>query len=458
MSRNNTCPRCTKRVYVKSKAIQCHSCSLWIHLGCDKRVSYELYNCLVLHQTEAVVYICTECSKKTAESKILTHDKASQTTAGSKPSTQDKVCQKNTSNDKTMIAKGLTPRNHNQGNESKQAPQNNPHSLPTKKIKNKSETNGATPDHRTTQSKPTSGTKVTPKLPTEPKKPAGKKETNEPRVSNKSTSTPKLKKQATAISNAVIIFNTEESTSASLECRRAHDYSIWESICISMELKRIAAVNIYRLNNKIPGTNRPLKIELEDDKTLEKVLLSIPLLDKMKWGNIKIKRDIPWTERETIRTHKLSQNLPRQKNSVIARGIPEGSYQSNATNLAHDMAQWEFIKHTLTEGQVIATSVVRLPRPSHLASLQQPKLLRITLATEEMANIILQSFEHKRRLLDPNIKIHLCRPRDQRTQQRQLLRLPNLHPTLKIAPISISTPMRPAEDSKAFITPEKKKQ
>ena len=274
-------------------------------------------------------------------------------------------------------------------------------------------------------------------------------------VSHKSTSTPKIQKQTT-ISSAVIVFNTEESSSPSLESRRVHDISIWDSICKSMELKCIKAVNIHRLSTKTPGSNRPLKVELENIKALERVLLSIPLLDKTKWGNVFIKRDIPWTEREKIRKQKESDGKVHPRNSVIARGIPESPHQSHTTSLAHDAAQWEFLKHTLTDGQVLATSVVRLPRPNHLSALQQPRLLRITLATEEMANNILELFEQKRRLLDPEIKIHLCRPRVFRVQQRQTQCLPNLHPILNISPISISTPTRSIANSKA-ITPEKKK-
>ena len=239
--------------------------------------------------------------------------------------------------------------------------------------------------------------------------------------------------------NTLIVFNIPESSSPSLSVKEEHDKNFWKNLCSALGQAHITPTKLVRLNWTRPGP-RPIRVELSPETNAEKIILLSEILRQHETlGNTRVAPDLPWSEREARRLRKASnpsENQLRPK-SIILHNVPECAQQNTNARIAHDCDQWSYIKTKLvTTVPIAAESARRLPRPAHLKDIRAPKLLRITLETEDMRNAFLEAFYTQRHLLPGGIKCHPDRDRATRQSLRGPPRI--THPDVHIEGLPIT--------------------
>ena len=120
----------------------------------------------------------------------------------------------------------------------------------------------------------------------------------------------------------------------------------------------------------------------------------------------RLKPTSPKIERDAIKVTRHDHSA-----QIVIRGIPETENSSSPTG---DYQQWSYISRLLQRPQLFARELVRLPRPTHLAQIQEPKLMRITLVSPDVASDLLGYWKDVKPTFPPGITIHGCRTRKQR--------------------------------------------
>ena len=154
------------------------------------------------------------------------------------------------------------------------------------------------------------------------------------------------------------------------------------------------------------GSFRPMRVEVSDPKLAEQILLTSELLRGSEFDGIKIRADLIKTEREARRITRHDHLA-----QIMIRGVPE---IENSSSPAGDYQQWSYISRLLQRPHLFAHELVCLPGPTHLAQIQKPKLMRITLVSPDVASDILGFWKDVKPSLPPGVTIHSCRTRKQR--------------------------------------------
>ena len=454
---NSKCSKCTKTVSSKSKALSCFSCDQWCHRYCDKTVTVEVYNFLAAHPTEAIQYVCTPCrrTKLGSDNRLstsldrtenepgqvtdscevaernLTLGSPNQTIIARDPQTSEPIQvstpmdEQNATNNLTFdlqkdigITVGLKPSAPIR-TEKPRYKQAKRQKVKKSRIENKERTSCKVQNPASTQ------------LPTQPGE-SGQK-TKVTQVS-RGTSTP-APKQDNSRYNSVIIFGVSESTEMSLRARDKHDEYYITSVLLHMGVQ-LNVFKHHRLNNKGASTNshesRPIRLETEASGTASQILARSPMLHSSDWSHIRIRRDLPWSERQSRRQN-AGQIDNADSRSIIIRGVPETQGKENGNQ--HDSEQWDYILEKSRLTDILAERVIRLPRPVHLSTLPSPRLIKVVLFDEDMKHRFLQSWRKIRHTFATAITCHESRPRAVRAASREIAPSSDLIPALNISPI-----------------------
>lgn len=472
----SNCKICHARVTTTQRGLACGICQHWYHLKCDDAISLNLYKCLVKYPADGILYLCpgckSKCNKDTSGSYILpkldlpispkwadhrstkrhrpascghpspTQSRSVGTQTVNSASNENLVKPSNQSKSKKKLAtisqKPQPPlRPEVTSNQESilnlcvtdAAPPTSTSNilnlLPIGSTLKPTYSSVAATEHSSSGKSPqknnnTVGCITAPKNPpsnTNPKKQVR----TEPLRSNPPTEG--------IYRLSVVLFNVPEPTATDLAKREAHDSEQWDCICTKLGLPTSNPVQLQRLSRgntplaEIDNRPRLLKVSFQNSMHVERVLLSAATSPNLLHP-IRIRADLTRSERlrraQEDSTHNRNAS---QRRCVILRGIPENT-EGNTT--LHEIQQWNYVRDRLNSSAV-AISIARLPRPSHLMHLCAPKLLRITLATETMAEELLESWHVLRSKLPADIRLHRDRPRPERQQARAEYR--NTEPT-----------------------------
>ena len=401
---NDSCHLYDKVVGKNVKALQCDTCDRWVHLRCDADVSQEAFKGLSDNPSPAIFYLCPPCrkpwgliQKRLSGMSISTYTQTSHNTCDKSVSTKLGVPEKKKikhagkahKNGKSTAHK---PNNHNTETE-------NDSKGKTKRLK-PFDTNTVEP-----KTLPHGEVTVISKHSGNRKKRSSTLH-NDSRMVHKAVGTPTVGNNLTRRLNSVIVFNAPESSSVLLHERDTHDRSLWTSISrllnVTSEVTQIRRLS--RMSQS--GSLRPMRVEVSDSKLAEQILLTSGLLRGSEFDGIKIKADLTKIERDAIKVTRHDHSA-----QIVIRGIPETENSSSPTG---DYQQWSYISRLLQRPQLFARELVRLPRPTHLAQIQEPRLMRITLVSPDVASDILGCWKDVKPSLPPGITIHGCRTRKQR--------------------------------------------
>jgi hypothetical protein len=202
--------------------------------------------------------------------------------------------------------------------------------------------------------------------------------------------------------------------------RETEDIDQWKSLCHKLHLNDLKIPHLQRLSR---GPNsihldkpRLLKVTFHSVDEVQRLLLATPTNGNASLGDVRIRADLTRAERMK-RKEAFTSNQPNDSirhRSLIIHGIPESV--SETSTLAHDNSQWDYIRSKL-QTNAIAVSVARLPRPPHLLTMRIPRLLRVTLISEQAASTLLDAWHTKRNTFSSDIRIHSDRPRAVRQAQ-----------------------------------------
>lgn len=406
------CCVCDKTVGKNVKAIQCNSCDRWVHLRCDGTVDPEAFKGLTEHPSPAILYLCPPCMKPWGLVRLMsstpcqTQSTQTQATGTSNKGVSVKLDKSATPGPKTKtksVGVSTSPSNEKQNKQGDGDPLTQ--AIPSEVGKTSTLNAGVL-----LTSIPSTSRQGKPNTLDKQKTLDKKKNQPKPKptkTSDKSVGTPKELPNL-ARPNSLIIFGASESSSPLLEDREKFDRQIWSDLCQKIEMGRVEPILIQRLAGE-PRENstRPIRVEVSDPEIAERaILLSRGL------GQIYIRPDLP----KSIRVAKKSKQ-EFQASQIVIRGVPESN--ESLSNEMNDCRQWSYISTKLMIPGLVARDIARLPRPTHLNSLSQPRLLRVTLASPEMASKVLECWRDVRPRLPPNIIIHCSKSREERLTARK---------------------------------------
>ena len=180
---------------------------------------------------------------------------------------------------------------------------------------------------------------------------------------------------------------------------------------------------------------RSLRVELTDPSAAELLVLSSADHKTNDTNEVQICLELPWKERQARKlSWKDNANSGDQSRSLIIHGIPEPNNQFPRSHIQQEWDQWNYIRNRLglSLEQVTACKLHRIPRPIHLSSIKAPRLLRITLATNNMRHTTLTAWESLRNLFPSEIRLHPDQPRSLRRAVKRPLQV--CLPTVIVAP------------------------
>ena len=258
------------------------------------------------------------------------------------------------------------------------------------------------------------------------------------RVADKAVGTPMATLNARP--TGIMAFNVPECSSTSLQARESHDLQTWASICSTIGLDIPNATRMNRLAGKPTASSpRPLRIEMPTPECAQAVLLSASSLKGTQLEHIALRPDLPKNARKIFRS-----KGNRESRQVVIRGVPESL--DEASRHKHDCSQWQYSASKLQIPDIVAWDLSRLPRPSHLVSLQQPRLLRVTLASPDMVDKVLDGWRDTKSRLPSGLVIHSCQDRGSRSAARSARGTKALSPRLEVVPIDPSGTSEPSKN------------
>lgn len=418
------CPICSKTVAGNVKSIECSGCKSWIHPRCDNEVSLGAFKGLSDYPCQAIFYLCPSCRRPHGLVRILERQKGD-TPAKNTCSTETQTSKLQTSD------KGIETEASETSKSSSEIP-------PSKILRDAKRKGVKTANKRITPDPPTL-TREDPNPPTDKdgfievkrKQHHHKQIIPQGNTHDKAVGTPTPRKKVRT--NSLMVFNAPESSSSSLQTREEHDRQLWDKISNALMADIPSPIVLQRLAGKPNGNApRPLRVEMKEAAQAERALLLAANLQINTLPNIAVRPDLPREDRLVKPTR-----VELQSRQIIIRGVPETVDVTN--HHKHDCEQWHYILSKLEIVGVIAHSVARLPRPTHLQSLNQPRLLRVTLGCASMVSEILDHWRDVKKVLPSGIIIHACRDREARKAARLDTGVPPTVPsvTLDILPSGI---------------------
>ncbi|MES9975156.1 MAG: hypothetical protein ABW094_12920 [Candidatus Thiodiazotropha sp.] len=221
---------------------------------------------------------------------------------------------------------------------------------------------------------------------------------------------------------SVMIVNLPECTSTRLDERDEAERRAWGQLCQALGLETTPPIRTTRIGDRQRSTIRPLRVELPNEAVAETMILASNALGRTDFKGVRIYPDVSWSEREARRISLKTtpaKEISRRR-SVILHGIPESTSQVPLEQLHHDRAQWAYLKSVMcpVPTAIRAAYLTRLPRPAHLSQMTQPRLLRLTLANQEMVTQLLEAWSSVRLRFSREIRIHEDRQRSVRAAAR----------------------------------------
>ena len=421
------CSCCQKMVGSRSKALQCDHCDRWVHLTCDQKVPLALYELLQMLPENPLIYPCPRCRSKGSpppDTRSVLTDSPATPTTGRKHSSP-------------RIQQAANPSFNGPNEKHKDtAAQDSLPACPTVTQHNKN-ASSSPPRSSPTPRAPTEGSEplVERLIPTQTVKPDTARQitggnssmlTLAPDlrpVSMKSAGTmtyPAL--SATRPSpKTLIILNWPESAARSLPQRELDENSRWKELCTRLNLVHSGQAKITRISGVRRDAPRPVRIQLERSEDIEQIITTANAV-RLPTDPVRILPDLPWAERKKRQlAREADPQLDQSRlRSIIIRGMPEANLTETLYRHLHDLEQWTYVKAKLglSSDDVRATTITRLPRPPHLSWLPSPRLMRVTLATDQMADTTLDKWECSHHVLPTDIRIHRDRPRSIRQAAR----------------------------------------
>ena len=204
----------------------------------------------------------------------------------------------------------------------------------------------------------------------------------------------------------VICANVPEPTANTLREKQAEELNHWLDVCKQMGIN-VHPVGIVRLfrhpSSPHAGEPRLTRITFAHEKDLEKVILSSYLLDKNSCKS-RIFLDRPWTERAKYRTNPTDARESENKRVVLIHGVPQLSNPDEALCQQNDCKEWDFIRELINCSQVLTVRISRLPSSPNYHG-NGPRIMKVTLGTEEMANAVLEAWKNNRKRGPPELRI-----------------------------------------------------
>ena len=403
------CGSCRKVVTARCRALQCDFCNIWYHLRCNSKITLDIYTILRKYECKHLPYRCKTCSDKAHMGHPGSKEVMTMTESVNKGVT-DRSTQTRSSQTRFIAtqvdSRGLQTKDTSQSvrKPTNAAKQNKSH------------------DETQRQNKSSSNEKPTPSC----------SRTHFMHLLDKNTTEyTKLPINTNGVPNSLnptpnpknmVIFNLPEVSSISLAAREQEEQKSVLDMGKAVGVNFTKPIRLVRLNWRKEGP-RPLRVETEEPDCRERLMVLSAVLNTENPNRPRITSDIPWSEREKRRRIRatIHTNNALRARSIILHGIPQSSEQSELEQLKSDLEQWCYIRTKLSLPPEVtrACSIQRLPRPVHLNGITAPRLLRVTLATSDMASAILNSWEQARTLFPSSIRLHPDIPRDTRIQSRQ---------------------------------------
>ena len=263
------------------------------------------------------------------------------------------------------------------------------------------------------------------------------------KTQDKATATPREVHGAGPSSTSVIIFNLDESDSPSLAERENHDTRMFKELCAKLSIPDLEPAGLRRLvksrDKRFANCPRLLKVSLKSEHETGRLLTSAATLKGCT--EVRVRPDLPRSIRRdpTRLAGPGSAGTHPWQRSIVIHGVPEAQSDDPQNRLKHDLDQWHYIASKLNISGLVTCSANRLPRPPHLTHIAQPKLLRVTLLSEPMAQDALEKWFTIRRTFPSDLHLHRCRPRTERQALRSDNPATDTQPVLSLTDISLST-------------------
>ena len=226
---------------------------------------------------------------------------------------------------------------------------------------------------------------------------------------------PKLKGNKTTANRplSVICSNVPESTATSLKARETDERNQWSTLCHRLGISA-TPTNLIRLSRKPNSPNhsnpRLIRVVLSSTQDVETVLLNTHLLRDGE-NKIRIYPDIPWYERRDRRELiNPEARTTRTLSTLYVHGIPEIPNDDKRECQSHDINEWRYVLSLLSLENTVSTSIVRVPSSANYKG-AGPKLLRVTLLSEQMAASVLLAWKDGRRMLPPELRVYASKTR-----------------------------------------------
>ena len=103
--------------------------------------------------------------------------------------------------------------------------------------------------------------------------------------------------------------------------------------------------------------------------------------------------------------------------SMVVHGVPELETGNACEKHCHDVQQWRWLASQMALGSSGAVSIYRMPRPTHLMSINTPRLLAVKFSSRDQLTTALQRWYETKDKVSRYIRCCESRPRTQRREQ-----------------------------------------
>ncbi|CAH8490650.1 unnamed protein product [Heterobilharzia americana] len=220
--------------------------------------------------------------------------------------------------------------------------------------------------------------------------------------------------------NSIILFNVDVSTDSLLVEREQFDSRMWTDYCQMLGLPPLPATlcRLSRGSHAPRDKPPPLRVSLNTAKEAEDTLLLSRQPDVVNACKIRARPDKPWSIREEER--KSAVGNPNRNNTIVVHGIPELPSDSSVKDrYFHDVQQWQWLSTKVGLNSIPANSVSRLPRPAHLKTIPNPRLLAVQFDSYASLTDVLHAWYNAKDRMGGSIRICESKPRPTRQEERR---------------------------------------
>nr|CAH8843095.1 unnamed protein product [Trichobilharzia regenti] len=393
--KTDDCKVCASVVEQADSAFECNFCNRWVHCRCDSGVPKAYYDFMRKNPCQWFWYICPSCRPDVASRSPL-KTKGGTEVAGKK-------------------VKSSTPTNPEVStNASKPGiPKSSPVKLVTLAI-TAPDTEAGEPRVSVVGKRPQPSTSNA-GFSTETHKNTQSHQSNQNGLKGDHKRARTEPKPTVSRSNCVILFNVPDCSSSLLKDRALFDQEQWSilSSTLGLDIQPVNLCRLYRGTAAPEGKPSPLRVTLSSTEDVEKVLLASQVLSIGRACNIRVKPDRPWKERQMAR--ESPELIPSA--SMVVHGIPELVTGNACEKHCHDVQQWRWLASQMALGSSGAVSIYRLPRPTHLMSINSPRLLAVKFSSQDQLTTALHRWYETKDKVSKHIRCCESRPRTQRREQ-----------------------------------------